>query len=111
MDFLNASALDSALSQEESSVRDERGATIEERREIVENGRVLVKHVRVRVGTQEPVEYSERLRLYRYADLVAMAQGAGLVQRAVYGDYELARYDAGTSPRVILVCEKPGRTA
>lgn len=111
MDFLNAGALDGELNQEIPSVREERGATIEERREIVEQGRVLVKNVRVRVGTKEPVEYSERLRLYRHDDLAAMARSSGLVPRAVYGDYDLARYDAGTSPRVILVCEKPGRTA
>jgi len=111
MDFLNASAFDHELSQEKPSVREERGATIEERREIVENGRVLVKHVRVRIGAKEPVEYSERLRLYRHDDLVAMAQSSGLTPRAVYGDYDLARYDAAASSRVILVCEKPGSTA
>lgn len=111
MDFLNAGALDGALSQEQPSVREERGATIEERREIVQNGRVLVKNVRVRVGAKEPVEYSERLRLYRHDDLLAMARSSGLAPREVYGDYDLARYDATASPRVILVCEKPGGSA
>jgi SAM-dependent methyltransferase len=107
MDFLNAGSLDGAWNQEQPSVREERGATIEERREIVEHGRVLVKNVCVRVGTEAPVEYSERLRLYRHDDLAAMARSSGLVPRATYGDYDLARYDAAASPRVILVCEKP----
>lgn len=107
MDFLNAAALDRDLRRETPSVRDEGGATIEEQREIVENGRVLVKHVRVRVGAKEPVEYSERLRLYSHDDLVVMARESGLVPRAVYGDYGLASYQASTSPRVILVLEKP----
>lgn len=107
MDFLNAGSLDVTMNEEEPSVREERGATIEERRQIVEHGRVLVKNVRVRMGTKEPVEYSERLRLYRHDDLVAMARSSGLLPRDVYGDYDLSRYDAGVSPRVILVCEKP----
>lgn len=108
MDFLNAGALDRELRDAQPSVRRERGATVEERREIVDLGRVLVKHVRVEVAGREPIEYHERLRLYRQADLVAMAEVAGLSARAVYGDYDLAAYSASTSPRVIMLCEKTG---
>jgi SAM-dependent methyltransferase len=109
MDFLNANALDrESLTP---SRRDERGAVIEERREIVEAGRVLVKHVHVRVEGRDPVEYSERLRLYRHVDLVAMATTSGLAPHAVYGDYDLAPYAPASSPRVILVCTKRGDAA
>jgi SAM-dependent methyltransferase len=107
MDFLNADAVGRTGGDGEPSRRRERGATVEERRELAEGGRVLVKHVRVRVGRRDPVEYSERLRLYRRDDLEAMAATAGLALRAVYGDYGLAAYDASSSPRVILVCAKP----
>jgi len=108
MDFLNASALDPALKDRKPSVRRERGAVIEEHREIVDEGRVLIKRVRVRVESKEPVEYSERLRLYRHADLIAMTETAGLAVREAYGDYDLSAYKSSVSPRVILVCEKAG---
>lgn len=108
MDFLNAGSLDRELGDGKPSVRRERGATIEERREIVEGGRVLVKHVRVGVEGREPLEYRERLRLYRHDDLVAMAEVAGLSARVVYGDYDLGAYAPSASPRVIMLCEKVG---
>jgi SAM-dependent methyltransferase len=106
MDFLNAGALERELAGSRPSTRHERGAVIEEERAIVDGGRVLVKRVRVRIEGREPVEYGERLRLYRYDDLVAMAGTAGLSPRAVFGSYELASYQPASSPRVILVCEK-----
>lgn len=108
MDFLNADSLARELQDSKPSSRRERGATIDERREIVDGGRVLVKHVRVEIEGREALEYHERLRLYRHADLVAMAEAAGLVPRAVYGDYSLAAFDKANSPRVVLVCEKAG---
>jgi SAM-dependent methyltransferase len=110
MDFLNAAAIERELVDARPSVREERGATVDERREIVDEGRVLVKHVRVRVAGRDPLEYHERLRLYRHDDLIAMAEVAGLSARAVYGDYELAPYQPSTSPRVIMLCEKTGDT-
>lgn len=106
MDFLNAGALERELADTASSTRRERGAVIEEARSIVDGGRVLVKRVRAIMEGRDPVEYSERLRLYRHDDLVAMAETAGLSPRAVYGSYELASFDASSSPRVILVCER-----
>lgn len=110
MDFLNTDAIDRNALGAEVSRRDERGANVEERRELSDGGRVLVKHVRVWVGERAPVEYSERLRLYRHADLTSMATAAGLSPRAVYGDYDLTDY-ASTSPRVIMLCTKPGSDA
>ncbi len=111
MDFLNAEALGRDLRDAEATRRVERGAVVDERREIVDEGRMLVKHVRVQVEGKETVEYHERLRLYRHEDLVAMAESAGLVRQVVYGDYALAAYDEHTSPRVIMLCEKPGGDA
>ncbi len=111
MDFLNARVLEREIGDGRPSTRRERGATIEERREIVEGGRVLVKRVQVRGEGREPLDYSERLRLYRDDDLVAMAEGAGLVRTALFGDYRLAPFEPCSSPRVILVCEKRGGIA
>jgi SAM-dependent methyltransferase len=108
MDFLNAEALGRELRDGKPTQRRERGAIVEEQREVVDDGRVLVKHVRVQFEAREPVEYHERLRLYRHDDLVAMAEASGLARHAVYGDYALASYDAPRSPRVIMVCRKPG---
>lgn len=108
MDFLNAEALARELRASKPSTRSEGSATIDERREIVDGGRVLVKHVRVDIEGRDTLEYHERLRLYRHDDLVAMAETAGLIPRAVYGDYALAPFDNASSPRVVMVCEKAG---
>lgn len=106
MDFLNVGVLERELANKQLSTRSERGATIDEEREIVDGGRVLVKRVRVRMESRAPLEYSERLRLYRYDDLVAMAETAGLSPRAVYGGYQLSPYEPASSPRVIMVFTK-----
>lgn len=106
MDFLNASVLERELSAEKPSVRHQGDIVIEERRQIVDEGRVLTKRVRVTGAGRTPVDYSERLRLYRHDDLVSMAEASGLTPLAVYGDYDLSDFDANRSPRVLLLCEK-----
>jgi len=106
MDFLNATVLERELSQGRPSVRHEGDAVIEEHRQIAEGGRVLIKRVRVMIASKEPVDYSERLRLYRHDDLAAMAEASGLSPCAVYGDYDLGAFEASSSPRVLMLCEK-----
>jgi hypothetical protein len=103
MDFLNAGAVRVDAT---AVTRTERGAVIDERRELVDGGRFLVKRVAVRMPSRAAVEYDERVRLYSHDDLVAMAEAAVFSIRARYGDYQLAPYDAASSHRVILVCEK-----
>ena len=107
MDFLNAIVLERELAAGKPSVRREGDIEIEELRQIVDDGRVLVKQVRVTGEGRVPVDYSERLRLYRHDDLAAMAEASGLAPLAVYGDYDLNPFDATQSPRVLLLCEKP----
>ncbi|HEU4930031.1 MAG TPA: class I SAM-dependent methyltransferase [Candidatus Krumholzibacteria bacterium] len=111
MDFLNAGVLERELSGGKPSVRGEDDIVIEELRQITDEGRVLEKRVRVTGTGREPVDYSERLRLYRHDDLAAMAEASGLRPLAVYGDYDLGGFDAMGSPRVLLLCEKPRSSA
>lgn len=111
MDFLNATVLERELAAGKPSVRREGDIVIEELREIADEGRVLVKRVRVTGAGKEPVDYSERLRLYRHDDLVSMAEASGLVPLAVYGDYDLGNFDAAHSPRVLMLCKKPRSAA
>ncbi len=110
MDFLNATVLERELVSGKPTVRREDDIVIEERRQIVDEGRVLTKQVRVTGAGREPVDYSERLRLYRHDDLVSMAEASGLTPLAVYGDYDLGDFDAGHSSRVLLLCEKRRQT-
>ena len=111
MDFLNATVLERELKAGKPSVRREGEIVIEEHRHIADEGRVLVKRVQVTGAGREPVEYSERLRLYRHDDLASMAEASGLAPLAVYGDYDLSDFDARHSPRVLLLCKKPRSAA
>jgi len=111
MDFLNATVLERELAVGKPTVRREGDIVIEEQREITDEGRVLSKRVRVTGARKEPIDYSERLRLYRHDDLVAMAEASGLSPLALYGDYDLGDFDARHSPRVLLLCKKPRSTA
>jgi SAM-dependent methyltransferase len=111
MDFLNATVLERELAAGRPSVRREGDIVIEEHRHLADEGRVLVKRVRVTGAGREPVDYRERLRLYRHDDLVSMAEASGLAPLAVYGDYDLSDFDAQHSPRVLMLCEKPRSAA
>jgi SAM-dependent methyltransferase len=111
MDFLNATVLERELSAGKPSVRHEGEIVIEEHRLITDDGRVLTKRVRVTGAGREPIDYSERLRLYRHDDLVSMAEASGLTPLAVYGDYDLGAFNAARSPRLLLLCEKPRSAA
>ena len=106
MDFLNAAVLESELAGGKPTVRREGDIVIEEQRHITDEGRVLTKRVRVTGARKEPIDYSERLRLYRHDDLAEMAEASGLAPLAVYGDYDLGDFVAMSSPRVLLLCEK-----
>jgi SAM-dependent methyltransferase len=106
MDFLNAGAVGPVTG--ETTRRREGGAVIEERRERDPSGRFLTKHVRVLPPQGAEVAYRERVRLYTPAELATMLGRAGLAVVARHGDYDGAAFDERRSPRLLVVCEKPG---
>jgi SAM-dependent methyltransferase len=53
-----------------------------------------------------PREYVERVARFTVADFLKMFALEGLLVEGIYGDYRLSPYDAGTSPRVILVARR-----
>lgn len=53
-----------------------------------------------------PLEYVERVAKFRLADFQDLAAAHGLWIDEVCGDYRWSRYDAATSPRLILVATK-----
>jgi SAM-dependent methyltransferase len=53
--------------------------------------------------TGEVLQFQESVRALRYADFLAMLNKAKLRVEAVFGDYQLADFDAQNSPRLIIV--------
>jgi SAM-dependent methyltransferase len=106
LDYLNAGAIHPESLA--STTRIVEGAVVHETRTVEGANRVLVKHVRVELDGRPDVEFSERVRLFSVGDLGRMAGAAGLSMLSLHGDYDLGAYDASTSPRSILLCEKKG---
>jgi SAM-dependent methyltransferase len=105
-DYLNAEVAVARLVPEGERVIE--GARIRERRSYDPTTRVLTKEIRcvdTRSGRTE--EWTERLVLFRRAEIESMLGGAGFDVRAHFGDY-----DGGPalpeSPRLILFCAVPG---
>lgn len=104
LDFINGGRIRGRI--EPWSRRVAGDAVVEESRVLSDGDRILTKRVEVRGTGREPVEYSERLRLYARDELSAMLAGAGFDVRRVHGDYELGAFDEHSSERMIFVCEK-----
>lgn len=104
LDFVNAGSV--RADSLGSSRRRAGDATIDEARWMEPGGRTLAKRVVYRPATGGPVEYVERVRLYRLEDLDVMLRSAGLTVRHVYGDYDLTEFDAPTSPRLLIHSER-----
>jgi SAM-dependent methyltransferase len=64
------------------------------------------KRIRIDEAPTGFVEHVERVAKFTLADFLAMFAHAGLTLEAVYGDYALQRYDARTSPRLILIARR-----
>lgn len=104
LDFINGGRVRAHI--QPTSQRRVDDAVVDEWRELSGDGRVLAKRVTVRWRDRDPVEYTERLRLYARDELSALLDGAGLRPREIYGDYELAAFDDAMSDRLIFVCER-----
>ena len=104
LDFINAGRVSRTIKAH--SQRRAGDAVVEEWRALGEAGRVLTKRVRVWWPDREPVEYSERLRLYTRPDLYALLTGAGFDVPHVHGDYQLGAFDESDSQRLIFICHR-----
>jgi SAM-dependent methyltransferase len=104
LDFLNAGAIQA--DELGSSSRNAGEGTVDEARRVEGGGRVLAKHVVFRPAGGPPVEYVERVRLYRLPDLAVMLESARMSLRGVFGDYELGTFAEDTSPRLIICAER-----
>jgi len=78
------------------------GLRVEQRRRITTSGRFVVKNIRVGVAERE---FTERVRLFEPADLIAMVRAAGFEVKDLYGDYT-GRSLTPQSPRAIIIAQR-----
>ena len=76
---------------------------VEQRRHISASGRFVVKDIRL---PDEGREFTERVRLFEPADLVAMVDASGLEIRRLFGSYEGQPLTL-QSPRAIVFAQRP----
>ncbi len=70
-------------------------------------GNFIVKDIRVHdKGVLH--QFQERVRMYTKEELMRLHRGAGLEVLTVFGDYGLGKFDANSSPRIIIVSQKSG---
>ena len=109
LDFINAVRVGRKVEKE--SRREAGQVVVQEWRTLEGEGRMLTKRVRVSRPGHDPVEYSERLRLYTRGELSALLDGAGFDVQRVHGDYQLGDFDVAESHRLIFVCHRKAETA
>jgi SAM-dependent methyltransferase len=92
-----------------SSQRRADQVTVEEKRWIDADGMFLHKESRVTplVGGEIRI-YRERLRLYEPAQIEEMVGASGFRITARLGDYRARPFDAGSSPRLLLIARRKG---
>lgn len=101
-DYLNPVYTVSNLKAEETVFRD--GVKFEIHR--YEQNRCVKKDIRVTQGL-ETYLFQESVKLYSAADFKRLHTNAGFEVLHVLGDYSLSPFDEKSSPRIILVSEKP----
>jgi hypothetical protein len=75
---------------------------VEQRRRFSTSGRFVVKDIRL---PSEGREFTERVRLFEPADLVAMVDASGLEIRRLFGAYD-GRPLTPESPRAIVFAQR-----
>jgi SAM-dependent methyltransferase len=78
------------------------GLSVEQRRRITTSGRFVVKHIRLGGAGRE---FTERVRLFEPADLMAMVCESGFDVRDIYGDYGGGPLTP-QSPRAIIIAQR-----
>jgi len=72
------------------------------------NGTHFFKKIRIEnMAMGEPVEHIERVKKFSVDDFQNLFTANGLQLKKLYGDYCLNEYDIESSPRLILIAEKP----
>lgn len=101
IDFLNAHVVRKELVKKEERVVD--GITFCIQKEILNN--VIVKSISF-TDKGKSYQYEEKVRLFELKDFERMAQRANLSITVVFGDYNLANFDAAQSERLIMQLKK-----
>lgn len=96
IDFLNPEVVRATLVPAEKIRRD--GGDIHVTRSVSADGRHVCKTIDAPGGRR----FTERVRLFEHHEITALLQGAGLVVREGFGDYDAAPL-APMSPRTILM--------
>lgn len=102
IDYLNPEVVIASLVPK--SERTEKGVTIVENR-FVEEGMVK-KKIEIMEENQPPRIYIEQVQLFNLSDFERMLHSTSLVVDKIVGDYTGAKYDAFSSPRMILIGHK-----
>jgi 2-polyprenyl-3-methyl-5-hydroxy-6-metoxy-1,4-benzoquinol methylase len=55
------------------------------------------------------MHFEEKVRGFRFEEIIEMMQKNGLIAEKIFGDFELNPYDEHTSDRMILICKKRSR--
>ena len=103
LDYLNVRYADAHLTPREQQTVD--GVAYRITR-WVDGGFFLKRIVMDDGGPGSPVQHVERVARFTLGDFDRMFGANGLTIEEVYGSYDLAPYDALTSPRLILVARK-----
>lgn len=98
IDFMNSNYVINNLIPENEKTVD--GITFKLKRS-VENG-YIIKTIAFTVNG-ENYSFKERVRAFTLADFEALFKQAGVHLSAVFGDYNLSKYNANTSKRLILI--------
>ncbi len=108
-DYLNAA---SVIDQMPQKYVEERGDIHFEIEKLVE-GKKILKRINVKqVGSSALLgEFQEEVQIYTAEELFALHSQAGLEVVEVLGDYHLNAYESKSSPRIIVVSKKSGKSS
>lgn len=81
------------------------GATITEERRI--EGKYVIKKIHIAQEHQATIMFEERVKLYNLHDFQQLFLAAGLVIREYYGSYSAEQFDVHTSPRILIIAQRP----
>ena len=101
VDFLNTDVVRNSLVR--STEQTIQGVRFQIRRVLSEHH--VIKEVKVTDG-DEIHYYEERVRLFNLTDFDDMFEKAGLIRKAVFGDYNFGHFESSSSPRMIMIAEK-----
>ncbi|HTA27223.1 MAG TPA: class I SAM-dependent methyltransferase [Bacteroidia bacterium] len=71
----------------------------------VENN-LIIKEIKINDGG-ETFNFSEKISIFTEEKLAELMTGCGFEIQEVFGDYQLHKFDAGTSERLIFIGRKP----